>query len=260
MDAIKFLKRQHDEVEKLFKRYEQNPQKGGELFGRMERAIVPHAIIEEMHLYPLVRERVPFGERLAEHSLHDHKEVEDALEKIGGLIADHMPFDITMQRVIDMVRHHVREEEQDNGLFDQLRAALSQRELDELGRTLERSWKIAPTRAHPLAPDRPPGNIVLGVPMGVVDRVRDRLSGRAELAEPAEKRVLRAQPRRRATTRKRKASRSPSRRSATRSTRSTRGSRRAAPKRGTARRRKTTARRQATRQRSRGRTVRSKRR
>jgi hypothetical protein len=232
VDAIKFLKRQHDEVEKLFKRYEQNPQKGGELFGRIERAIVPHAIIEEMHLYPLVRERVPYGERLAEHSLHDHKEVEDALEKIGGLIADHMPFDITMQRVIDRVRHHVREEEQDNGLFDQLRAALSQRELDELGRTLERSWKIAPTRAHPLAPDTPPGNIVLGVPMGVVDRVRDRISGRAELAEPAEKRVLRAQPRRRATS----------------------------PKRGTARRRKTTARRQATRQRSRGRTVRAKRR
>jgi len=247
VDAIKFLKRQHDEVEKLFDRYERDPAKGRALFGRMERAIIPHAIIEEMHLYPLVRERVPGGERLAEHALQEHQEVEDAIEKIGGLIADHAPFEITMGRVIDMVRQHVKEEEEPSGLFDRLRQQLNQRELDELGRTLERSWKMAPTRAHPLAPDRPPGNLVLGVPMGIIDRARDRISGRAELAEPAERRVLRKPRKRRAAARKKGS------RSTAASRRTAQGARRAAPKRGTARR-------QATRQRSRGRTVRARRR
>lgn len=254
MDAIKLLTRQHDEVEKLFRRYEQAPTQGRGLFGRIERAIVPHAIIEEMHLYPLVRERVPGGERLAEHAIHEHAEVEDTLERIGGLIADHAPFEISLKRVIDMVRQHVREEEEPSGLFDRLRETLTQRELDELGRTLERSWKTAPTRAHPAAPDRPPGNMVLGVPMGMVDRLRDRISGRAEAAEPAERRVLRAPRKRRAGSRKRKASRTAAAR------RSTRGGRRAAPNRRTARRRKTTMRRQATRQRSRGRRVKARRR
>jgi hypothetical protein len=231
VDAIKFLTRQHNEVEKLFKRCERAPEQARELFGRIERAIVPHAIIEEMHLYPLVRERVPGGDRLAEHALHEHKEVEDALERIGSLIADHAPFEITLKRVMDMVREHVREEEQPTGLFSRLRATMNQRELNELGKTLERSWQIAPTRAHPLAPDRPPANMVLGVPMAVVDRLRDRISGRAEKAEPAEKRVLRGPRKRRATGGKRKAARSTSRGGR-------RSTRRAAAKRAAPRRRK----------------------
>jgi hypothetical protein len=38
--------------------------------------------------------------------------------------------------------------------------------------------KLAPTRPHPSAPDEPPMDIVVGVPTGIIDRIRDKMSGR----------------------------------------------------------------------------------
>jgi hemerythrin superfamily protein len=211
MDAIKFLTRQHREVEALFAEYERAPVEGRALFGRIERALIPHAIIEEQYLYPAIRERVPNGERLAEHAIHEHAQVEESLNRIGGMINGDNPFAVTseMSKVIRSVRDHVREEEESPGLFSMLRATMSQRELAELGRTLQRAWEMAPTRAHPLAPDRPPANKLLGLPVAMVDRLRDNLSGRAAESAESEKRVRRAPARkRRARTTTRKASKS----------------------------------------------------
>lgn len=223
MDAIKFLTRQHREVEALFAEYERAPQRGRELFGRIERAIVPHAIIEEQLLYPMIRERVANGERLAEHAIHEHADVEDWLNRISALIDENAPFELSMQKVIRAVREHVREEEDAPGLFSLLRATMTQRELQTLGRSLQVAWEMTPTRAHPMAPDRPPANLLLGLPLAAIDRVRDRISGRAEASAPAERRVRRAPPRkRRAATRKRgkaaKSKRRPARRQAKRAT------------------------------------------
>lgn len=38
--------------------------------------------------------------------------------------------------------------------------------------------KIAPTRPHPAAPDRPPVNKIMNPLTGLVDRMRDALTGR----------------------------------------------------------------------------------
>jgi hypothetical protein len=153
-----------------------------------------------------------------------------------------------MQQVIESIRRHVQEEEESPGLFGMLRATLNQRELNELGRTLQRAADMAPTRAHPLAPDHPPANKVLGLPVAIVDRLRDRISGRAEASAPAERRVKSGRKRRRAVGRKAKTSRTAGRGA-------TRG--RAKPKRAATRRRQSTAKRAA---RSRTRTTRARRR
>jgi hypothetical protein len=39
--------------------------------------------------------------------------------------------------------------------------------------------KMAPTRPHPSAPDKPPANKILGPGAGLVDRLRDTLTGRS---------------------------------------------------------------------------------
>jgi hypothetical protein len=75
-----------------------------------------------------------------------------------------------------VIRHHVREEETD--LFPGLREACSADELRELGAKVETAKKLAPTRRHPAAPDRPPLNTLLAPGAGLVDRLRDALSGR----------------------------------------------------------------------------------
>jgi hypothetical protein len=59
-----------------------------------------------------------------------------------------------------------------------MRDACDAEELRELGEKFENSKKIAPTRPHPSAPDHPPANKILGPGVGLIDRMRDALTGR----------------------------------------------------------------------------------
>lgn len=249
MDAIKFLTRQHRRVESLFSRYERSPGKAEELFGLIERALVPHAIIEETYVYPMLKERVPGGVTRTEHAIEEHSKIERLLKDMAGMDKRTSEFDANMRFIIDAVSHHVQEEEEEGGLFDLLRNYMTKAELETLGRTLRIASDMTPTRAHPLAPDRPPGNIVVGLPVAVIDRLRDRISGRAEASEAAGEDVTHAQRRgRRAARTRRPASRKRS--STSRSTRgrttATRGGRKT-QRSAASRRRKTGARSQARR-------------
>jgi hypothetical protein len=59
-----------------------------------------------------------------------------------------------------------------------MRRACSEQDLVELGEKFEKAKKMAPTRPHPMAPDHPPANKILGPGAGLIDRMRDVLSGR----------------------------------------------------------------------------------
>jgi hypothetical protein len=85
-------------------------------------------------------------------------------------------FDELVGKLIEDIRHHVQEEESD--LLPKLRTACDAAELDELGEKFETSKKMAPTRPHPSAPDRPPANKILGPGVGLIDRMRDAITGR----------------------------------------------------------------------------------
>ena len=219
MDAIKFLTRQHRHIESLFARYLRTPARRLELSGLIERAIVQHAALEEMHVYPLLRDRVPNGLGLSEHAIEEHARVERTIDHLKSLEERPLQYDESMRELIASVRHHVREEERSPGLLKMLRDALSRDELADLGRRLEEFADMTPTRAHPLAPDHPPANMLLGLPVAAIDRVRDRLSGRAEAAENAERapsRGTRRTPtRKRTTTRRKPTKRAGARRRAT---------------------------------------------
>jgi hypothetical protein len=230
VDAIKFLTRQHRRIESLFARYRRAPQRSREaLFGLIERALVPHSVLEEMHVYPEIRERVPGGQTLSEHAIDEHANVERVVEDMKSLDAYSSAFDSQMRWVIDTVQHHMQEEEGREGLFAMLRAAMTRTELEDLGRTLRRAADMTPTRAHPLAPDHPPLNKVLGMPVAIVDRTLDRITGRAAASEAAGEDVTHAARRgRRAATRATRSRRRPAgstRKRASTSTRTARSSR-----------------------------------
>jgi hypothetical protein len=72
--------------------------------------------------------------------------------------------------MIENVRHHVKEEEQD--LFPKVRARLSRSRLLEIGDELRAAKSRVPTRPHPYAPDEPPGNVLVGGAVAVIDRAR----------------------------------------------------------------------------------------
>lgn len=229
MDPIRYLTEQHRRIEALLARFERRTADRKKVFGQLERAIVQHSALEEMHVYPLLRERVPGGEALEKEAIDDHSKVELILNELDTMDPNAEEFTEGVRRIAEEIAEHVKEEETEPGLLEKVRSALDEDELEALAKALKRSEGMTPTRAHPLAPDRPPGNTVLGPATGLIDRARDALEGRTDTHRSPRKR---ARPQRRATTKRDASRRKATSRSAGASR--ARGSR-AAPRRGSAR-------------------------
>ena len=181
MDAITLLTKDHREVEQLFQRFEQvQGEQRRQVAESIIRELAIHSEIEKLHLYPTLREALgEEGQRLTEHSLEEHQRVEEALAELdrslGG--AATQPFAERMQTVVREVRQHVEEEEGE--IFPKLRRALDLGRLNEMGARMEESKGRVPTHPHPSAPNQGVAHEVMGRAAGIVDRVRDRIAGRA---------------------------------------------------------------------------------
>jgi hemerythrin superfamily protein len=179
MDAITLLKDDHRTVEQLFKRFES----AGERAYKTKRKLVDqiikelsiHAAIEEQVFYPATRERVEAAEDEVLESLEEHHIVKWTLSELEDMPAEDERFDAKVTVLIESVRHHVKEEEQD--LFPQVRKAISRTELQELGEQMAEAKATAPTRPHPRSPDEPPGTLVTGPVAALMDRGRDAVKG-----------------------------------------------------------------------------------
>jgi hemerythrin superfamily protein len=182
MDATKLLKQDHKTVEGLFKKFEA----AGDRAYKTKRKIVDdiirelsiHASIEELVFYPGVREAVETAEDDVLESLEEHHIVKWTLSELQGMDPQEERFDAKVSVLIESVRHHVKEEEQD--MFPKVRKALSRSELEELGDRLQEAKAAAPTRPHPRAPDEPPGNVVAGPVAAVMDAGKDVAAGIVE--------------------------------------------------------------------------------
>ncbi|MEV4115275.1 hemerythrin domain-containing protein [Nonomuraea sp. NPDC049695] len=179
-DVIEVLVTDHREVEQLFGELEQMVGSIGEqaktLAEKVVIELVRHSIAEEQYLYPAVREHVPGGDKLADQEISEHAEAERTMKRLEGLEPGEREFWPTMELLMSQIRNHVREEE--NDLFPRLRQACSPEQLTELGGKVEAAKKLAPTRPHPLAPDTPPADKLLAPGTGLVDRIRDAITGR----------------------------------------------------------------------------------
>jgi hemerythrin-like domain-containing protein len=174
-DAIALLKQDHREVEQLFKRFEKASdgahKEKGRLVASMIEALSRHAAIEEMVFYPAVRRAVPREETAVLEALEEHHVVKWLLSELEGLDPAAERFDAKTTVLIESVRHHVKEEESD--LFPKVRAKIARRELLELGDELRAAKRRAPTHPHPRSADTPPGNLIVGGAVAVMDRARD---------------------------------------------------------------------------------------
>jgi hemerythrin-like domain-containing protein len=173
-DAIVTLKNDHRTVEQLFKRFE----KAGDGARRTKRSLVNsmiaelsvHAAIEELVFYPAVRQEVSDARSDVLEALEEHHLVKVILRELEDLDPANERFDAKVTVLIENVRHHVREEEQE--LFPMVREELGRNRLRELGDELRAAKRSAPTRPHPGAPDEPPANALVGGAVSVMDRAR----------------------------------------------------------------------------------------
>jgi hemerythrin superfamily protein len=182
VNALTLLKEDHRTVEHLFERWimvrpEEGPAVKRRLVDDMIRELSIHAAIEEQVFYPAVREALPEGHELVEHSLEEHQEAKGLLAELQGLEPGEPGFEERVGTLIVDVREHVEEEE--GQIFPKLQVAIGEGGLERIGEALERAKKVAPTRPHPHAPARPPMNLLAGTAAGALDRARDEVSGRS---------------------------------------------------------------------------------
>jgi hemerythrin superfamily protein len=151
MDAIVLLKDDHKQVERLFKKFE----KAGERAYKTKRKLADevigelttHAYIEETLFYPAARAAVPeTGEHVLE-SVEEHHVVAWMLSELANMDPQDERFDAKMTVLMENVRHHVEEEEQE--WFPQVRETMSRKDLGDLGEKMEAAKADAP--ADPLA-------------------------------------------------------------------------------------------------------------
>ncbi|PYC70606.1 hemerythrin [Streptomyces tateyamensis] len=180
-NVIAELMADHREVEQMFDQIQALPAgdaKRRDIADQFTIELVRHSVAEEMYLYPAVRDHVPGGDMIADRELKDHAAVERLLKELEQAPVEGAEFDALLTRIVAEVSEHVADEE--TNLFPALSGVCSPDQLDQLGDKIRAAKKVAPTRPHPSAPDTPPGNKLLAPGTGLVDRVRDFVTGRGK--------------------------------------------------------------------------------
>lgn len=134
-DAIALLKADHRQVEEWFEQFEKarDDDRKQRLATKICNALRMHTIIEEEIFYPA------FLEATDETDLHHEAAVEhDGAKKLIAEIEASSPdddyFDAKVTVLSEMIKHHVKEEEQPGGMFSKARS--SDMDLDALGEQL----------------------------------------------------------------------------------------------------------------------------
>jgi len=138
-NAIDLLKRDHDDVDKLFSHYEDI--KDGDddadkelLVAQICDALTVHAQIEEEIFYPAARRALDEdeGKDLLDEAAVEHQTLKDLIARLEAAPTDDPLYDAGVKVLSEYVKHHVKEEE--NKLFPKCKS--SQMDLDAVGAQL----------------------------------------------------------------------------------------------------------------------------
>jgi hemerythrin superfamily protein len=141
--------------------------------------LVRHSVAEEMYVYPAMRKHLPDGEAAVEHDTAEHKELEATMKQLEAVDVTDPRFTELLTQLQATLADHVADEEGQQ--FPLLRARVPRAELVEMAQKVQNAKKLAPTRPHPAAPNNQLFHKLVGPGVGLVDRLRDKLSGRSTI-------------------------------------------------------------------------------
>jgi len=137
MKATDLLKKQHTEVEALFKKIEktENGRVRRQLLDEITTALQGHTTIEEEMFYPAVRGlETQKAEDMVMEALEEHHVVKLVLAELPKVNPEDERFEAKMTVLSELVEHHADEEEQE--MF-KLAQRLGKDELDALGQRMQ---------------------------------------------------------------------------------------------------------------------------
>jgi hemerythrin superfamily protein len=148
MKATDLLKKQHRQVEKLFKQAE-NAKQGRqrrELMDQIAQMLKLHTQIEEEIFYPAVRELgTSKAEEMIDEAFEEHHVVDLVLAELPRVDPEDERFEAKMTVLSELVEHHVEEEEGE--LFPMAEKKLGAERIKELGQQMEQMAGEAQRRA-----------------------------------------------------------------------------------------------------------------
>jgi hypothetical protein len=147
----------------------------------LSATVARHLSAEEQYLYPAVRSALSDGAALADREVEADPVLLRTLKELAAAAPEDPAFDRLAEQVAAGIDRHVHTATTD--LFPELKDVASDAELIRLGNRVEIAEEAAPTRPHPGTPSTPPWNKVVEPAMGVVDKVRDAVTGRQTYAD-----------------------------------------------------------------------------
>jgi hemerythrin superfamily protein len=121
MDAIQLLKRDHDEVKRMFEEFESaDEDRKFELAAEICQALTIHATLEEEIFYPRVREAIDAEDMMAEAEV-EHDTAKMLIERIQEGEVDEIQLSAMVKVLQEYVNHHVSEEQRK--MFPRVRRA-----------------------------------------------------------------------------------------------------------------------------------------
>jgi hypothetical protein len=138
--------------------------------------IVRHTVVEEDYLYPTISESVPSAAPAAAAALEQSERTEVLLKELERRPQSDPGHDLLVGELITMIREHIELTERE--LFPALRATTNPLQLERLAGMAEMAKRTAPTHPHPGAPHDSRWSLVVTPGLGLVDKVRDLMTGR----------------------------------------------------------------------------------
>jgi hemerythrin superfamily protein len=135
-DAVALIKSDHRKVEQLFREFEEAGDRAyktkQQLVEQIVRELEVHATIEEETYYPAVEAKAKKdGKDMVAEAVEEHHVVKVLLGELATMSAEDDAFDAKVKVLMENVRHHVEEEEEE--LLPQSEEILGKQELTRLG-------------------------------------------------------------------------------------------------------------------------------
>ncbi len=151
MNAIKLLKADHKEVDRMLKECENAKVAGKrQIFQQIKAALETHAYIEETIFYPTLQSD---GDKtlikLTSEAIQEHVGMKCFLGEIAAASPDASKFEPLLIKLIEDVRHHVKEEEGE--MFPRVEKRFSADDLEMLGEQMaseKRRFSASPETIH----------------------------------------------------------------------------------------------------------------
>lgn len=151
-DAIVLLKEDHKQVRRLFREFEKAGDNAVATKSRLARTILEeltvHTFIENEVMYPQTRALLPDLEEDVLESYEEHHVADVLCAELAVMSPTDERFDAKMTVLIENVRHHIEEEEDE--WFPKVREGVGRTKLTEIGQRMIEVRRTAPR--HPAQP------------------------------------------------------------------------------------------------------------